>query len=121
MYFHRMRRNAVCNHHQFIMPGRHMMRHFKMSVMNRIAGGHGHGGMIEGAAEVDVRAGSPMQPDQRIISGALRIVAIGGRLREPVQLASAKLVAVTPMHDLRYVRNMGAPRRMRRSSRRVNL
>ena len=85
--------DAVGDHNHVVMTYWDTVRHMEVGVVNLLSGRHAHGRMIESAAEVDFLAGGVFELNKRIIGRHLRIVAVGHRLRQPVQLASAKLVS----------------------------
>ena len=91
------------------MTHRNRLRDVEVCVMGLLPRGHGHCGMVEGPAEMDLLVATVPQPDKRIVGGHLRIVTVAVRLRQAVQLTSAKPIRVSAMQHLGNVRDGRAP------------
>ncbi len=85
------------------------VRHMEVSMYGLFSGSNSHGRVITGATEINLFAAGMFEPDERIIRGHLRVVAVSICLRQSIQLASANAIAVSVTKDLGYMADVRAP------------
>ena len=59
------------------MADRNHVRHVKVGVNDFLSRGHSHDGVIESSAEINVVAADTFEPDEGIVPGHVRIIAVG--------------------------------------------